>query len=92
MPDVLNGPDLRNMRIRTVLQNQAFIDNCRPCAFFKPLDPQFDVTGRNPHFATREIGARTQIVWKYILFDTTESEELLDRAQNLARELGPVRA
>src|SRR5262245_46403754 len=39
VPDVLNGPDLRNMRVRTVLENQAFIDHCRLCAFFKPLDP-----------------------------------------------------
>ena len=52
VPEVLNGPDLRNMRVRTVLENQAFIDHCRLCAFFKPLDPQFDATGRNPHFPT----------------------------------------
>jgi len=36
----------------------------------------------------RALRANTQIVWKYILFNTTESIELLDRAQYIALELG----
>jgi hypothetical protein len=50
VPDVLNSPAFRQMRIKTVLENRAFIEECRPCAFFKPLDAEFDATGRNPHF------------------------------------------
>ena len=50
VPDVLNGPVLRQMRTRMVIENRAFIEECRPCAFFKPLDPEYDSTGRNPHF------------------------------------------
>jgi hypothetical protein len=36
----------------------------------------------------RALKSNTQIVWKYILFDTTESFELLDRAQHIAADLG----
>jgi hypothetical protein len=50
VPDVLNGPVFRQMRIKMVIEKRAFIEECRPCAFFKPLDPEYDVTGRNPHF------------------------------------------
>jgi hypothetical protein len=50
VPDVLNGPVFRQMRVKMVLENRAFIEECRICAFFKPLDPEYDSTGRNPHF------------------------------------------
>ncbi|HXU33354.1 MAG TPA: hypothetical protein VN851_22520 [Thermoanaerobaculia bacterium] len=36
----------------------------------------------------RALQSNCKITWKYILFDTTESVELLNRAQNLALELG----
>jgi hypothetical protein len=36
----------------------------------------------------RALKSKTQIVWKYILFDTTEPVELLDLAQRMALELG----
>jgi len=36
----------------------------------------------------RALKSNTQIVWKYILFDTNESIELLDLAQRTALELG----
>jgi hypothetical protein len=50
VPQVLNGPVFRQMRIKMAIENRAFIEECRPCAFFKPLDPEYDSTGRNPHF------------------------------------------
>jgi hypothetical protein len=50
VPEVLNGPVFRQMRIKMVIENRAFIEECRPCAFFKPLEPEFDTTGRNPRF------------------------------------------
>jgi hypothetical protein len=36
----------------------------------------------------RETGSRTKFVWKYILFDTTESVELMNNAQRMALDLG----
>ena len=50
VPEVLNGPVFREMRVKMAIQNRAFIEECRPCAFFKPLDPEYDATGRNPRF------------------------------------------
>lgn len=52
VPDVLNAPVLREMRVRTVLESQAFMEACRHCAFFTPLDPEYDTTDRNPHYPT----------------------------------------
>ena len=46
VPEVLNGPAFRQMRIRTVLENRAFIEDCRRCAFFKPLHAELDAAGR----------------------------------------------
>jgi organic radical activating enzyme len=50
--DVLNGPAFRRMRMATVAEKRAFIDECAQCAFFKPLDPDPKVEGRNPHYPT----------------------------------------
>jgi hypothetical protein len=50
VPAVLNGPAFRKMRISTALVNRALHEHCRRCAAFKPFDPDFDSTGRNPHF------------------------------------------
>jgi len=47
--DVLNGPALRRMRVRTTIERRAFIDECRRCAFFKPYEP-VDTTDRNPRY------------------------------------------
>jgi hypothetical protein len=50
VPDVLNGPAFREMRLRTAVENRAFLDLCRRCAAFKPLDADFAETERNPHY------------------------------------------
>ena len=52
VPDVLNSPVFRQMRIRMALENSAFIDECRRCAFFKPIEAGYDPTGRNPFFTS----------------------------------------
>jgi organic radical activating enzyme len=38
--------------------------------------------------ARNTFGSNCRIRWKYILFDTTESDELLNLAQNMARTIG----
>jgi len=48
--DVFNGPEFRTMRIRTALDNRAFHGQCRRCAAFRPLDPDFKADRRNPHY------------------------------------------
>src|SRR5215467_6296886 len=48
VPDVFNGPEFRNMRIRTALDNRAFHSPCKRCAAFRPLDPDFKEDNRNP--------------------------------------------
>lgn len=36
----------------------------------------------------KELGAKTIIAWKYILFDTTDDDEQIRNAQRLAKEMG----
>jgi hypothetical protein len=50
VPEMLNGPLFRQMRIRTAIENRASIEQCRRCAAFRPFDPEHDSTDRNPHF------------------------------------------
>jgi hypothetical protein len=50
VPDVFNGPEFREMRMRTAVDRRAFHGHCRQCAAFRPLDPDFKADRRNPHY------------------------------------------
>ena len=50
VPDVLNSPEFRTMRIRTSLDYRAYHVHCRKCAAFKPLDADFHEDQRNPRY------------------------------------------